>query len=80
MTIAEIYQQFIADMHNTRWFEYVAVFATATGIFRMYNNKHWLSDVIAGAGFGILSTKASYWIFEKVKSKKQRKKNISTIM
>lgn len=56
------------------------VFATATGIFRMYNNKHWLSDVIAGAGFGILSTKASYWIFEKVKSKKQRKKDISTIM
>ena len=56
------------------------VFATATGIYRMYNNKHWLSDVIAGAGFGILSTKASYWIFEKVNSKKRQKKNLSAVM
>ena len=56
------------------------VFATATGIYRMYNNKHWLSDVIAGAGFGILSTKASYWIFEKVNSKKRQKKNLSGVM
>ncbi len=37
------------------------VVATATGAFRIYNNKHWLSDVVAGAGFGILSTKAAYW-------------------
>ena len=36
--------------------------ATGTGIFRMYNNKHWLSDVAAGAGIGILSTKIAYWI------------------
>jgi len=36
--------------------------ATGTGIFRMYNNKHWLSDVAAGAGVGILSTKVAYWI------------------
>ncbi len=56
------------------------VFATATGIYRMYNNKHWLSDVIAGAGFGILSTKASYWIFEKVSSKRKQKKNLSAVM
>jgi len=36
--------------------------AAGTGIFRMYNNKHWLSDVAAGAGIGILSTKIAYWI------------------
>ncbi|KAB1158247.1 phosphatase PAP2 family protein [Flavobacterium luteum] len=36
--------------------------ATTTGIFRMYNNKHWLTDVLAGAGFGILSTKAACWL------------------
>lgn len=39
---------------------YVA--ATATGAFRIYNNKHWLTDVAAGAGIGILSTKAAYWL------------------
>lgn len=38
------------------------VVATATGAFRMYNNKHWLTDVAAGAGIGILSTKAAYWL------------------
>lgn len=41
--------------------------ATATGLLRMYNNKHWLSDVVAGAGFGILSTKLSYLIYPKLK-------------
>lgn len=36
--------------------------ASATGLFRIYNNKHWLTDVAAGAGIGILSTKAAYWL------------------
>lgn len=38
------------------------VVATATGALRIYNNKHWLNDVAAGAGIGILSTKAAYWL------------------
>lgn len=41
--------------------------ATATGVLRMYNNKHWLSDVVAGAGFGILSTKVAYVLYPKFK-------------
>ena len=28
--------------------------ATVTGVSRMLNNKHWLSDVLVGAGIGIL--------------------------
>ena len=36
--------------------------ATGTGLFRIYNDKHWLTDVVAGAGIGILSTKIAYWI------------------
>ncbi len=40
--------------------------AATTGILRVYNNKHWLSDVIAGAGFGIISTKATYWLYPKL--------------
>jgi membrane-associated phospholipid phosphatase len=36
--------------------------ATATGVMRMMNNKHWMSDVLAGAGLGILTTKLVYWI------------------
>jgi membrane-associated phospholipid phosphatase len=36
--------------------------AAGTGLFRMYNNRHWLTDVAAGAGIGILSTKIAYWV------------------
>lgn len=34
--------------------------ATATAFSRQLNNKHWLSDVLAGAGIGILSTELGY--------------------
>ncbi|MEN2489332.1 phosphatase PAP2 family protein [Flavobacterium sp. B11] len=44
------------------------IVATGTGLFRMYNNRHWLTDVAAGAGIGILSTKAAYWLFPYVKN------------
>lgn len=36
--------------------------ATGVGFLRMYNNRHWVSDVLAGAGFGILSTSLMYWL------------------
>lgn len=39
------------------------IVATGTGMFRIYNARHWLSDVAMGAGIGILSTKMAYWIF-----------------
>ena len=38
--------------------------AAAVGALRILNNRHWSSDVIAGAGFGILSAKLSEWIVE----------------
>ncbi|AWA29416.1 PA-phosphatase [Flavobacterium magnum] len=41
--------------------------AAGTGFFRMYNHRHWLTDVAAGAGIGILSTKIAYWIHPFVK-------------
>lgn len=37
--------------------------AAGTGFFRMYNNRHWLTDVVAGAGVGILSVEAAYWLY-----------------
>lgn len=39
------------------------VVAAGTGFMRMYNNKHWFTDVIAGAGIGILSVEAAYWLY-----------------
>jgi membrane-associated phospholipid phosphatase len=32
------------------------VFSTVTGFLRITNNRHWISDVIAGAGIGMLSS------------------------
>lgn len=36
--------------------------ATATGVMRIANNKHWLSDVLTGAGIGIISTELGYYL------------------
>ncbi|MBR8536672.1 phosphatase PAP2 family protein [Carboxylicivirga sediminis] len=40
--------------------------ATATGLFRIYNDRHWFGDVIAGAGIGMLSTKLAYWLYPQI--------------
>lgn len=34
--------------------------ATTVGAMRIMNNRHWISDVFAGAGIGILSTNLAY--------------------
>ncbi|AWG24926.1 phosphatase PAP2 family protein [Flavobacterium kingsejongi] len=57
--------------------------ATGTGLFRMYNNRHWLTDVAAGAGIGILSTKIAYWVSPYLKDKLfggSKEKNVSSMI
>lgn len=54
--------------------------SAATGYLRMFNNKHWVSDVIAGAGVGIASTKLAYWLYPKIQHKYFRDKPINTIV
>jgi hypothetical protein len=41
-----------------------AAYAVAFGVgfMRMYNNQHWLNDVVGGAGIGILSARLGYWL------------------
>ena len=39
------------------------VVATGVGVSRIINDRHWVSDVIAGAGVGILSVQVAYWLF-----------------
>ena len=34
--------------------------ATGIGVLRVLNNRHWMSDVLVGAGIGILSTNLAY--------------------
>jgi hypothetical protein len=47
--------------------------ATATGVLRILNNEHWMSDVLVGAGLGILITKTAYWVYPKLKEGVQRR-------
>jgi membrane-associated phospholipid phosphatase len=51
--------------------------ASLIGVARVYKNKHWLSDVVTGAGTGILSTKTIYWVYPYLQNamKKKNKPN-----
>lgn len=47
--------------HKSVWYSVAGYsFATATGVLRILNDRHWLSDVLAGAGIGILSAEVAY--------------------
>ena len=64
----------------------------ALGLFvagsRIYNNRHWVADVIAGAGYGILAAELSYLIYfpirnaiaEKINLRRDRKLLLSPVL
>ena len=57
--------------------------AVATGVLRVYNNKHWCNDVLAGAGIGILSANVAYWLYpleKKLFTSKKNKQNAASMM
>lgn len=37
--------------------------AASTALARVAHNEHWITDVVAGAGIGILATRTAYWIY-----------------
>lgn len=75
---AEFMRQEFQDI--SPWYGYVGYsLAGATGALRMMNNQHWLSDVLAGAGVGILSTKFTYFAYPWVKSKILKNRDLNFI-
>ncbi|MEH6305937.1 phosphatase PAP2 family protein [Olivibacter sp. CPCC 100613] len=55
-----------------KWMPYVAYgAASCVGGLRMANNRHYISDVLLGAGIGILTMKVAYWT-HRFKWKKHR--------
>lgn len=47
--------------HKNIWYSIGAyTVATGVGAMRVMNNRHWISDVMVGAGIGILSTNLAY--------------------
>ncbi len=53
--------------HKSPWISVGSyTLAGATGVLRVMNNKHWMADVLAGAGVGILSVNTVYWLHDKL--------------
>ncbi len=62
-----LHQEFKGRVH---WTVIAAGYAVGIGTayLRMYHNKHWLGDVVAGAGIGIVSTRFSYYLYPILKN------------
>lgn len=55
---------FLSQEYRDRlpWIPFVAYsVATSVGVLRIANNKHYVGDVLVGAGLGILTQKLAYW-------------------
>lgn len=52
-------------------------FAVTVGALRIYNDRHWVTDVLGGAAIGILSARIGYWLlpFEQKLFKTDKKKH-----
>jgi len=61
-----LHQEYKGRVH---WTVIASGYAIALGVgyLRMYHDKHWLGDVVAGAGVGIASTRFSYYLYPVVK-------------
>ena len=59
------------------WYGVAAyAFAAGIGYARIYNDRHWATDVLAGAGAGILSARIGYWLLpytRRIFQKKQKR-------
>ncbi len=55
---------FLAEEYKEQlpWMPYLSYSIAGTvGVLRVANNRHFISDVLTGAGIGILSMKVAYW-------------------
>ena len=55
---------------DTRWIIGPILYtgAALTGVSRMYNNRHWMSDVLVGAGVGTFAGLKSYVITTRIRA------------
>ncbi|WP_254560140.1 phosphatase PAP2 family protein [Dyadobacter diqingensis] len=73
---------FLSEEYKDRlpWMPYAAyTVAGTTGLLRIANNRHYLGDVLFGAGLGLLSMKISYWTHRYRWGKNKRKELSSAV-
>ncbi len=66
---------FLSEEYKDRlpWIPYAAYGAAGiTGALRIANNRHYIGDVLMGAGMGILSMKVAYWTHRYVWGRKKK--------
>ncbi len=56
--------ELVRQEYGAGWGTAAYVMAGGIGLARMYNNEHWFSDILAGAGMGILSAHIAVWLLE----------------
>ena len=54
--------ELIREEYGWAWGAGAYTFATCIAFLRLYNDEHWLNDVLAGAGVGLLTARAAYWL------------------
>ncbi len=65
--------------NSSPWIGYAGyAVAVATGYLRIFNNRHYFNDVIAGACVGVLSTRFAYWLYPKIFKKSDCNKNCNS--
>jgi len=72
---------FLSEEYKDRfkWMPYVAYgMASGVGAMRIANNKHYVSDVLLGAGIGILSMKVAYWTHQYRWGQKRETRRLQT--
>ena len=66
---------FVCDLMGTEKHNWVDQLCLVVAGSRLYNNRHWVADVVAGAGFGILSVELSYLIYFPIRNAIARRIN-----
>lgn len=61
-TLAFMGAELVRIEYGTYWGIGAYTVASLVGLMRIYNGRHWVSDVLAGAGLGILSARIGYWM------------------
>lgn len=61
--------------HDHKWVPPVAYgMATLVGLSRIHDNKHWATDVMAGAALGFMTAKTTYYLLNQAEKQLQKRK------